>query len=403
MAVSLALVALGILTIYGIQNPAPAASDPNIASSSPASFDETNWDLADFSKWQNWQKQIAFALTGLAAFFAVNLFSYRRLGSISYILYALAAALLLFVLVGKYAHLTPLVPPVYGACRWIAVPFIGTVQPSEIARLTLVIALAWHLRVRLNNSSFSSLLLPLALALTIIFLIVLEPDLDLIILPAVFVMLFAAGAKVKHLAMIVLIFAMSFPLLWMGLKDYQKERFAGILLQNTWFRDQVAQRPGLCKLLLNRPNVGNYENNEGYQLTHSKLAIATGSLTGQGFGQGPYIRYNMLPKRQNDFIFAIFAHQWGFWGSAGLLTLYAMLIGLGLSIALQTSDPFGRLMAVGIGALLAFQITINVFVTLGLVPVTGLTLPLMSYGGSSLVTTMIAIGLLNNIARHRGS
>lgn len=401
MAVCLALVALGILTIYGIQNPAPAVSDPNISTVVQTSPDETNWDLADFSKWQNWQKQIAFALTGLAAFFAVNLFSYRRLGTLSYTFYTLAATLLVFVLVGKYAHLTPLVPPVYGACRWIAVPFIGTVQPSEIARLTLVIALAWHLRIRHNNSSFASLLLPLALTFIVILLIMLEPDLDLIILPVAFTMLFTAGAKPKHLATIILVFAMSFPLLWMGLKDYQKERFAGILLQNTWFRDQVAQRPGLCKLLLNRPNVGNYENNEGYQLTQSKLAIATGSLTGQGFGQGPYIRYNMLPKRQNDFIFAVFAHQWGFRGSAGLLLLYALLIGLGLSIALQTNDPFGRLMAVGISALLAFQITLNVFVTLGLVPVTGLTLPLMSYGGSSLVTTMIAIGLLNNIARHR--
>ena len=113
------------------------------------------------------------------------------------------------------------------------------------------------------------------------------------------------------------------------------------------------------------------------------------------------IKYNFLPERHNDFIFAIIAHQWGFKGCIGILALYIVIIACGLEIAANNTDPFGRLLAVGITAMFAVEVIVNVAMTLGLMPITGLTLPLVSYGGSSLLVTMASIGLLNNIGRRR--
>jgi cell division protein FtsW (lipid II flippase) len=124
-------------------------------------------------------------------------------------------------------------------------------------------------------------------------------------------------------------------------------------------------------------------------------------MTGYGFRRGPFVKYNFLPARHNDFIFAIIAHQWGFAGCLGLLGLYALIIGCGLEIAGNNTDPFGRLLAVGIVAMFAVEVIVNVSMTVGLMPITGLTLPLVSYGGSSLLVSMISVGLLNNVGRCR--
>jgi cell division protein FtsW (lipid II flippase) len=134
----------------------------------------------------------------------------------------------------------------------------------------------------------------------------------------------------------------------------------------------------------------------------SKFAVASGGLTGYGWRKGPFIKYSFfLPESHNDFIFAVIAHQWGFLGSLGLLGLYLVMIGCGLEIAGNNTDPFGRLLAVGITAMFAVQVVVNVSMTVGLMPITGLTLPLISYGGSSLVVSMVALGLLNNVGRSR--
>jgi cell division protein FtsW (lipid II flippase) len=134
-------------------------------------------------------------------------------------------------------------------------------------------------------------------------------------------------------------------------------------------------------------------------LIRSKYAVASGGLYGYGFRKGPFLKYNFLPERHNDFIFSTIAHQWGFVGSVALLVMYVILIWCGLEIAEYNSDPFGRILAVGIVAMFSVEVLVNIGMTLGLMPITGLTLPFVSYGGSSLLVSLLAVGLLNNIGR----
>jgi rod shape determining protein RodA len=129
--------------------------------------------------------------------------------------------------------------------------------------------------------------------------------------------------------------------------------------------------------------------------------VASGGLTGNGFRKGPFLKYNFLAERHNDFIFAVIAHQWGLLGCLAVLLLYVIIFACGVEIAWHNTDPFGRLIAIGIITMFAVEVITNVSMTIGIMPITGLTLPLVSYGGSSLVVSMAAIGLLNNVGRCR--
>jgi rod shape determining protein RodA len=146
-----------------------------------------------------------------------------------------------------------------------------------------------------------------------------------------------------------------------------------------------------------------WKRDEGYHLRHSKYAISTGGISGYGFRKGPYSqdKYVHLPESHNDFIFAIIAHQWGLMGCVCVFLLYCVIATCGLEIAWCNTDPFGRLIAVGIVVMFMTQVIVNVGMTIGLMPITGLTLPFVSYGGSSLIVNMTALGLLNNIGRDR--
>jgi len=139
----------------------------------------------------------------------------------------------------------------------------------------------------------------------------------------------------------------------------------------------------------------------GYHLIRSKYAVASGGFTGYGFRRGPFIKYAFLAERHNDFIFAMIAQQWGFIGCILLLLLYVVIIVCGLEIARDNYDPFARLAAAGITLMFAIQVIVNISMTVGLMPITGITLPFVSYGGSSLLFSMISIGLLNNIGQRR--
>jgi cell division protein FtsW (lipid II flippase) len=371
-----AIITIGILTIYACEHPDGPYTPPR--TDAP----------------QKWQKQLQFVVVGFFAFLAINFINYRRIGAVSYWLYGACIILLIAVLFAK---------PINGARCWIDLPHFPQFQPSEITKLAYILALAWYLRYRSNYSSFKALAGPFALTFLALGLIVIEPDIGtvMILLPTLFAMLFVAGAKPKHLLFIVLMAIFVSPFIWLKMESYQKKRISSVLLQSDWLRHQAQQRPWLSQILINKPTVINWSKAEGYQLLHSKLAVASGGLFGNGWCRGPYIRYNFLPERHNDFIFAVIAHQWGFAGCLFLLLLYAILIACALEIAWQNTDPFGRYITIGITAMFAVQIVINVSVTLGLMPITGLTLPLVSYGGSSLVVCMIAIGLLNNVGRCR--
>jgi rod shape determining protein RodA len=395
LAATLTLTIVGILTIYAIGRPADSP-DPPIGEVSPRA------DLSGPGA-ELWKKQLAFAAMGFAVLVAVNIVSYRRLGQAGYWIFAAVLVLLAVLLVDKLVEL-PFVPVLNGARRWLRGPFSLSVQPSELCKPAYLLALAWYLRYRSNYRKFSSLIGPFVLTLLPTALILLEPDLGtvLLMMPVFLAMLFVAGAKTKHLAMIVLAALLISPLLWHKMQPYQRLRISCVLLQNDWLRQKAEQHPALGRILVGSNfSTKRWKNDWGYHLIRSKYAVASGGLEGYGFRRGPFVKYNFLPERHNDFIFAIIAHQWGFLGCIAVLTLYVILLWCGLEIAGANTDPFGRLLAAGIVAMFAIQLIVNVAMTLGLMPITGLTLPFVSYGGSSILVSMLCVGLLNNVGRWR--
>jgi len=332
-------------------------------------------------------KQLVWIALSIVAFVAANMVHYHTLGRISYVLFVLALVLLLLVLIGKHYRMISIVPSIRGASRWInLIPgnSIIRLQPSELAKLVYILALAWYLRYRENYRNFIGLVGPFALTLLPMVLVLLEPDLGtvLLFLPVLFMVLFVAGARVRHLLAIVTCGFLISPMFYFIMEDYQLDRIRILLKQST---DDPYWLGG-----------------PGYQLHQSKICVATGQTTGQGWLLSPFVRYKPPPDRHNDFIFAIIAHQWGLLGAMLVLALYAIIIIGGLEIAAEQPEPFGRLLAVGICALIGAQMFINIGMTLGLMPITGMTLPFVSYGGSSLICNFLAMGLLFNVARHRG-
>jgi len=360
LAAVLILIGVGIATIYSVGHP---------AEHSPDSQGE---DLSS-----KWERQVIFAIVGLAGFIVINSINYRRLGSISYWVFAGILVLLVILLISKYVVVLPFAKPKNGTYRWIWFSIGGyplpQLQPSEFCKLAYILALAWYLRYRSNYRNFKALVI--------------------------------AGAKVKHLLIIIFMAVMVSPFLWFKMEDYQRTRISSVLLQNAWIREKAEQQPILGRILVGTKfSTKKWKNDWGYHLIRSKYAIASGgtnSAKGYGYRRGPFIKYNFLPERHNDFIFAVIAHQWGFWGCLGLLGLYVIIVSCGLEIAANNTDPFGRLLAIGIVAMFVVEVIINVGMTIGLMPITGLTLPFVSYGGSSLLVSMVSIGLLNNIGRCR--
>jgi len=391
LAAVLILIGIGIATIYSVGNP---------AEHSPDSQGE---DLSN-----KWEKQVVFAIVGLAGFIVINSINYRRFGTISYWIFAGVLLLLVILLVSKYIVVLPFAKPINGTYRWIWFSIgdraLPSLQPSEFCKLVYILALAWYLRYRSNYRNFKALIGPFALALLPMILILPEPDLGtvLLMMPILFTMLFVAGAKVKHLLIIIFMAVMVSPLLWFKMEDYQRIRISSVVLQNAWVREKAERHPMLGKILVGTKfSEKKWKSDWGWHLIRSKYAVASGSVKGYGFRQGPFVKYNFLTERHNDFIFAIIAHQWGFWGCLGLLGLYIIIVSCGLEIAANNTDPFGRLLATGIVAMFVVEVIINVGMTVGLMPITGLTLPFVSYGGSSLLVSMVSIGLLNNIGRCR--
>jgi cell division protein FtsW (lipid II flippase) len=354
-----------------------------------------------------WQKQYIFAAAGFVGFIILNSFSYRKLGPASFWLYLIVLIFLFWLVLDKFVNL-PFVPVKHGSRRWIVFGTLAQFQPSEFFKLIYVIALGWHLRYRSNYRSFSVLVPPFILTFLPMMLILLEPDLGavLLMMPVFLTMLFIAGAKTKHLLAIIALAVLAFPVLWLQMHDYQRMRISSVLLQNkvdgseSWFREEAERHPWFAGALgVSGERIRNWEIGEGYQLMRSKLAIASGGFSGQGFREGPFIKYKFLPERHNDFIFALICHQWGFAGAVLVMALYALLITCSIEIAAASFDAFGGYIAAGIAAIFAIQVIVNVGMTIGLMPITGITLPFVSYGGSSLLVNIMSVGLLNNIAR----
>jgi len=306
---------------------------------------------------------------------------YKKWLELAYPLYGLNLVLLVLVLVFGEGRL--------GAQRWISLGNI-TFQPSEFSKLVIIFILARYLGQRAgkasrNLSAHSNFNCGKALATSFLIvsipflLIVKQPDLGtaLTLIPVLLAILYVWGAPLRPLLLIFLSGVLSSPLLWHFLKPYQKRRI----------------------LVFINPNIDPL--GAGYTIIQSKIAIGSGGLFGKGWLAGTQNQLNFLPERHTDFIFSVVGEEWGFAGATLLIFLYLVLIWRAFSIARGTANSYGRLLACGIIALLSFQIVINIAMTMGLVPVVGLPLPLISYGGSSLLTTMISISFLLSIGMRR--
>ena len=278
--------------------------------------------------------------------------------------------LILVMLVGQTA---------LGAQRWIALGPIS-IQPSEFSKLIMIIALAAMLEKRGGKINTITDLAPVAAYVGVPFLLVLkQPDLgtSLVFLAIFFGMVFVAGVRLRLLLGIFGAGLAAMPVLWHFLKDYQKMRI----------------------MVFMDPNVDPL--GAGYHIIQSKIAIGSGMLFGKGLFGGTQSQLNFLPENHTDFIFSVVGEELGFVGCAILLLLYLIVLWRGIRIAQDASDMFGRLLAVGITSMIAFHVLINVGMTMGIMPVTGIPLPLMSYGVSSLTTNIMAIAILLNIQLRR--
>jgi len=263
-----------------------------------------------------------------------------------------------------------------GAVRWIPLGSF-TLQPSEIIKPFLILILAWFLsRSAPKLLELKTGLIYLGLLAVPALLIFKQPDLgsSLVVAAIWLVMLLMSKAPKTYLVILLLLAAVVSPLTWRFLADYQKQRL-------TSFIDPYAD-----------PKVS------GYQLIQSVVAVGSGGFLGRGLGHGFQSQLNFLPERQTDFVFATIAEELGTLGAGTLLVLYALLLLRLLKIAKNTSDNFSFLIVIGVFALMTIQGMVNIGMNLGLMPITGVTLPLVSAGGSSLLTTLICLGLVYNIS-----
>jgi cell division protein FtsW len=313
----------------------------------------------------------AFGLTLLAI---VAHLDYRRWRLLAWPIMATVLVLLsLTVLPGTQA----IAPVVNGARRWLYFGSVG-IQPSEFAKFAVIVwtaALAVRKQDRL--SSLTRGLLPfLSIWCVLVGLIVLQPNLSAAALILLFgaLIVFAAGARVGHF---ILLLFVGLPLLWSNVEGvaYRMRRI-------TAFLDPSHDPAGTS-----------------YQINQALIAIGSGNIFGRGFGHGQQ-KYGFLPEPHNDFIFAMIAEEWGFLGVTGLLLLFTALLLVGYRVARNAPDLFGFLLAIGLTNLIAVQAMLHMAVNMALVPTTGVTLPFISYGRSSLLVCLAAVGVLISIARH---
>jgi cell division protein FtsW (lipid II flippase) len=352
----------------------------------------------------NAAKQCARLLVSAVVGLLVLRIGYQRISRYAYGIFFVILVLLVPLVLSKLLHTTfgGLTAPRNGAYRWLHLPGFP-LQPSELMKVAYVLALAWYLRYRNNYRRLGGLMLPVALSIVPLTLILIEPDLGtaLLMLPVLLAMLFMAGARVRHLLIVVLIGVAGMPFAWRMIKGYQRARVTAVLLQSDRLRRAVINHPEALALLASRRQAIEWAAASGYQLVHSKNAIGSGGLLGLGWGNGVYVQNALLPDRHNDFVFALIGHQWGLVGCLLVLGCYVVIVLAGIRIASATADPLGRLLAIGVVTLIATQVVINVGMTLGLMPITGMTLPFVSYGGSSLLTNFVAVALLVGVSRDR--
>jgi len=310
----------------------------------------------------------AVGLGLLILFAAVD---YRALGRVWRPLLLVTVVLLAVVdVIGRTAQ---------GAQRWIPLGPLGGFQPSEVAKLLLVITLAKHLEGHREITSARQIVPVLLHAALPVALIVKQPDLGtaMVVVAMLAAMLFAAGAPLRVLGALGAVAAGTLPVLWQMLHDYQRQRLIVFL------------DPGVDPL------------GAGYALIQSKIAVGSGQLLGKGLLRGTQNLLHFIPEQHTDFIFTVVGEELGFAGALLMLALFALWLWRAAAVARSAKDRLGTLMAVGVLAMIAFHVVVNVGMTVGLAPITGIPLPFISYGGSALIAMLAATGLVLGIGMRR--
>lgn len=317
-------------------------------------------------------KQAMWFGIGLLGMAVCIIFNYKLLDRWANPFYFFCLLLLLAVLFfGKL---------VSGSQRWLVLGPVS-IQPSELVKVAVILVLAKHFSKHAYTQGYSlrQLVQPFIWVALPFGLVVVQPDLG----TALIILLIAGSmtlyVKIERRSLIYLVATclVTIPLVWFYLKDYQKQRILTFLNPE---RDPLGA---------------------GYHIIQSKIAIGSGMLTGKGFLKGTQNVLSFLPEQHTDFIFSVFAEEWGFLGAATLIFLFLILILWALNVAYRCRDSFGTILSVGIAAMFFWQVVINVAMVMGLMPVVGVPLPFVSYGGSSVATLMLSIGLLINVSMRR--
>jgi rod shape determining protein RodA len=319
---------------------------------------------------QGARQLVALGIAAVAAMVLVSI-DYRTLARWACWGYALGLLALIAVLLAGRSAL--------GARRWISVGPVG-LQPSELFKLVFIGTLAVYLAARESHRpGWDRVLVPLALTLPAVALIVKQPDLGtaLTLLPVAAALIIVGGARWRHIGLLAGGGLAVLPAFWFLLRDYQRER---ILVYVDPSRDPLGS---------------------AWNVIQAKITIGSGQLGGKGLFGGTQSRLAFLPERHTDFVFAAYAESWGFLGAVALLIVYVLLVFRGFEVAASARDTLGTLLATGATVLLATQALVNLGMVTGLLPVVGIPLPFVSYGGSALLTAVGAVALIANVRMRR--
>jgi len=330
------------------------------------------FSLSDVDRTPLYVRQIQWILVGVVGMSFAFFLDYRFITRHAYIIYAISIVLLFVVFIAGYAT--------RGSQRWLAIGGF-TFQPSELVKLTVILALAKYFdRHQLGrNHHLRDLFPPLMIVMLPFLFILKQPDLGtaLILLIMFLSILFFVGIDWKSFVVAAIGGVILAPLGWLFLKDYQKGRIL------TFFNPE-------------RDPLGS-----GYHIIQSMIAVGSGGLFGKGFLKGSQTQLKFLPEQQTDFVSSVFAEEWGFIGGVVLMIMFLLLILWGLKIVIHSKDYVGALIAFGITSLIFWEAFINIGMVLGILPVVGIPLPFLSYGGSAMAVLMTAVGLLMNISVRR--
>ena len=321
---------------------------------------------------QIYVKQICWYAIGFLILLLMTTFDYHILDRFAYPLFFISLIFLVAVLeIGQVTR---------GSKRWLSFGFFS-VQPSEMVKICIIIVLARYFSKaeKMGDYRLRGLFRPLILIAIPFIIIIYQPDLGtalMLLIVALSIIIFV-NINWKSILLFLSTSLLAAPFFWISLQEYQKKRIITFL------------RPDLDPL------------GTAYHVTQSKIAIGSGLFWGKGFLKGTQTRLHFLPEQHTDFLFSVLAEEWGFIGSGIILFLYLFLILWCLNIAKNTKDKFGTLIIVGVAASIFWHLTVNVSMATGLLPVVGIPLVLFSYGGSSVISTMAAMGLIMNVSMRR--